>query len=48
MNNKVLHITDEYSQKNYSIVSLIIFLSDYFKDNYSINSSFLVLNLDFD
>ncbi len=38
---KVLHITNEFTKKNFSISSLIIYISNYLNINYKINYSIL-------
>ena len=38
---RVLHITNEFTKKNYSIASLIIFISKYLQKNFKINFSLL-------
>ena len=43
---KVLHITNEYKKKNFSISSLIIFISNYLYQTYQINSSILTSSLE--
>ena len=41
---RVLHITNEFTKKNYSIASLIIFISKYLHKNFNINFSLLACN----
>ena len=43
---KILHITNEITKKNFSISSLILYLSEKLKKNYQINNSILVSNFD--
>ena len=43
---KVLHITNEFTKKNFSISSLIIFISNYLYQTYQINSSILTSSLE--
>ena len=43
---KVLHITNEFTKKNFSISSLIIYISNYLNINYKINYSILTSSLE--
>ena len=43
---KVLHITNEFTKKNFSISSLIIYISSYLYKKYHINSSILISSLE--
>ena len=43
---KVLHITNEFTKKNFSISSLIIYISAYLNINYKINYSILTSSLE--
>ena len=43
---KVLHITNEFTKKNFSISSLIIYISSYLNNNYKVNYSILTSYLE--
>ena len=43
---KALHITNEFTKKNFSISSLIIYISTYLNTNYKINYSILTSSLE--
>lgn len=43
---KVLHITNEFSKKNFSIASLIVFISNYLKNHYNYDYSIISSKLD--
>ena len=43
---KVLHITNEFTKKNFSISSLIIYISSYLNINYKVNYSILTSSLE--
>ena len=43
---KVLHITNEFTKKNFSISSLILFITDYLTKNHQIISSILTSQRD--
>ena len=43
---KVLHVTNEFTKKNFSISSLIIYLSDYLYKNYKHSYSILTSSLE--
>jgi len=43
---KVLHITNEFTKKNFSISSLIIYISSHLNINYKVNYSILTSSLD--
>lgn len=45
---KVLHITNEFTKKNFSISSLIIYISKYLLKKYKVNSSILTSKLEKD
>ena len=45
---KVLHITNEFTKKNFSISSLIIYLSNFLYKNYKHNYSILTASLEKD
>ena len=43
---KALHITNEFTKKNFSISSLIIYISVYLNINYKVNYSILTSSLE--
>ena len=45
---RVLHITNEFTKKNFSISSLILYLSDYLYKNYNHTYSILTSGLEKD
>ena len=43
---KILHITNEITKKNFSISSLILYLSDVLEKNFNIKCSILISKFD--